>query len=115
MRPWSSPGGRAGPAGGGGGPPAQAPSARTEVKTPALSFRHPTSGGRTGALGVVHALRGRRVFLQESRGPHRAGLEVTAAVRADAVQPVPGAVLAEGALEGADQGSPGIGRQVLVA
>src|SRR5579863_4392700 len=99
MRPWSGPGGNAGPAG--SGPAAHALKMRTPTRLTAFPFMLSNTDRRAGALGIVDTSGGCRVSLQQARGPQRPGLEVTAAVQADAVQPVPGAVLAEGALEGA--------------
>src|SRR5579863_10744015 len=113
MRPWSGPGGNAGPAG--SGPAAQALKMRTPTRLTAFPFMLSNTDRCAGALGIVDTLRGRRVSLQQTRWPQRPWFEVAATVRADPLQPAPGTVLAEGALEGADHGRAGIRGQILVA
>src|SRR5689334_20453654 len=73
---------------------------------------------RLAAARVIlqDALRGGRILRQLLLRPHGPLHQLTAAVRAaPARQAVGGAVRAEGALERANQGIRGLGRQILVA
>src|ERR1700675_1258007 len=66
------------------------------------------------ALGVKHAHSGGGVPGQLRKGTNRAGFEIAAAIGTMSAKLLLRAVAAEGALEGADHGIRGVGRQVSV-